>query len=471
MLRLGTNLTRVLAVSAGLLSAGAGFDVRTIPIEHPDAGLVMADADRDGIADFLVLSGSRVVIHGSRWNGAVIEVQLEKGVSAFDVADLDGDGLGELIAVAGGRILRYVLEQPGKTPTAEVLFSLDTHLSNTSGAPFAHVLTAVHEGQTVLALPRGQGLEYRSIEGELIAVFPVHDPGPGLFGPHFSAWNVHPARTGPPNALEYQVDRLRTAALPPSFYPQTSQSPRRGQRRATRQQLRDVANRTPESWPWFALRTAGDSTDRVLYALVQPALTDTVLRIRRRPENRRPLHSESFQIGPRRVYPGRPVPPGDRLPDFNGDGYTDLVLWRTPLPGASVGSFIRVAQRGTWPITLMIHLYDPARGRYAGNAKGRLQCELPVSWYIVQERATPLRNLLFRDFDRDGQTDIAFTSAPNEFALWIYRDGFAEKPDYTDVFPEAITRIEQVVDRAQNGTLTVVLRGERALYAVSLPEE
>ncbi|MCX5758457.1 MAG: VCBS repeat-containing protein [Candidatus Hydrogenedentes bacterium] len=426
-----------------MLCLSALFDVKTIPLHTPDSHVFLAHADRDSQADVFVLEKGAITVFSSLLDN-VRTIPLPDGTTAVDVADLDNDGQTELVVVCGDRILSIRLDAE-ETPTPHDLFSLHTQLAeqesgspSSSATPYPFVLTVLRDGKTLLALPCEETFELRTPDG---------------------AWTSEPARLRARDGIEGGVSR--TVAFEPDLPDELEGAPvhARSFRRGTPSQTRDAALLGQESWPWFPLTLDGRGNMRVLYALAASDFWDTVVRIQG--------YAGKSVTSPERRYPGRLVALEEDLPDFNHDGYADLLLWSTPDPGMSVGAATRVIAAGTWPVSLSAHLFSPEKGRYEPAAASRVTCAVPIAWFLTPEESGPVRHCVLRDFDGDGRTDLACATAPNRFVVWRYTEsGFSPSPDFERSFPEPIAEAAFKADLAGNGKTSLGLRTEHALYVL-----
>jgi hypothetical protein len=170
-----------------------------------------------------------------------------------------------------------------------------------------------------------------------------------------------------------------------------------------------------------------------------------------------------IEEGPMRSYPGR-LGVLEDSPDFNGDGFADLLLWNTPMPGTSVESLVRTLLGRTWPVRLTVHLFSVEKQRFEPSVAASLSVKAPVPWFLDEEG--PVRHPVFRDFNGDGNSDLAFCTDENTFSVWLYQDGFKSAPDETHVFDEPITRVELTADLDESGRHAIVLRSEHHRHAL-----
>ena len=447
------------------------FDVVTIPLDNPDAQVLFAQASADPVAALLVLEGNRLSVHSATSKGQPA-VDLPEGTSVFDVADLDDDSVPELVLIKGNLVARLPFGQREPSP----LFEAETLLSASSRHPKPYTIVVSHEGEKALALPTEEALEIRGIDGALLATYPVAEPenARGFLSASLAAWTVWPPQVAPMGGLEMRLSRIGTFPyeLPPALACSSPHSDRPG-RRIPASQLMDIADLDPSNWPWFPLR-AGDDAARVLFAPAKPSLRDTLVIVRGKPKRLAPWAAQANQPEPARRYPGllvnsvedtagwaRPGP----LPDFNGDGFTDLLLWDAPEPGRSVESLTRAASLRTWPVRVAARLYDAGNQRYESKPSGLIESELPIAWFLLLHRGTPMRSCVLRDFNGDGQTDCGWRCDERRFAVWLYGDrGFTCSPAFSIQLPEPDTHVELVANLDGVRWASIVLRGSRAVY-------
>lgn len=449
--------------------AAALFDAFTVDLQDSRARVFLAKADADDTADIFVLTGRYLTAYSTARGGeACCHVAFEEGTSAFDVADLDGDGQNEIVAVCGDRLVKYDLEMEPNAPT--VLFEHHTLLSDAASDPYPHVVVVEHDAKAYLALPLEDFVELRSPDGTFESRYTIKDASDqDLF-----VLVARASRLGPPDAIEISLSRKIDLS---QGLPEELGSPEPIALRHRRYQRADAAYRAArneeyEDWPWFPLKTDWGVGTRVLFA--KPKFDRTLIRIYEGPPNavwtRAEWYSgEGVKVSPAKQYPGGIVVTPEDLPDFNGDGYVDLVLCSAPEPKLSVGSVTRVITGGSWPLHVTVHLFSPEENRYEAKPFGKVSSRVPPVWFLVTEQGVPIRNCVLRDFNGDGLSDCGWSVAENEFDVWLCNDanGFAEKPDWTYTFPEEGVAREFAAplsaDGKQVGT-SVAFRGEKKLY-------
>jgi hypothetical protein len=451
----------MMALALCALLGAAVFDVQTLPIANVEAQVMFAPADGDEVPDLFVIDNQTVTMYPSR-GGHPLALRLPEGTSVVDLFDVAGDGQVALLALHGGTVLKYELDEGGLAAGPQLLFRASTPLNEPRPQPVPYVMGLMWEGRPVVALPEASRLVLRSLEGEEIAAFPISAaPGAGIdYSRPLHVRSVEPNQVGSGTALELRVSiiediepHLPDALAPP---PQPLRS-----RPATLSHAREAAGGDPSTWPWFPLAADGDSPARVFYALEPPEFRDTLIRIG-------PLEAgEAAGAGQAFRYPGALFAYSEgSLPDFNGDGYTDLFLWKSPIPGISLDALTRAAVGGTWPLTTTIHLYAPEKGRFEPRPHSPIRHQAPVAWFMTTEQGSPLRNVVLNDFNGDGRTDFGCSDGPNSFAIWLYNDGFSQRPDFRHSFPQPLGRLEATLDAAQDGVVALVFRSPSAFHVI-----
>lgn len=440
------------------------FETRVIPIGEPQARVVIAPVEEGRPAGLFVLSGNTLTLHRLEDDARPMVRNLPEGVSAFDLADITGDGRSEILAVKGSEILSMDAAGDADSPV-EVLFECDTLFARGPSLPFPHVLAVAHHGERLLALPRESSLDLRRPDGTRVDAYPVSETSRG-YGSAFIARALDPPQAGKADALEIRVDNVREfrADMPEGM---GQPAPGYGARHGTPRRLRDAGALDYEQWPWFPLRSEPEAGSRVLFALGGRDFTDTRIRIRTpqavSDDNR---GAGGFRVGPERRYRGSIIAPAGELPDFDGDGFTDIVLWNTPRFGTTVDSIAQTMVRGTWSLQLHIHLFSPEKNRYEPAPATVIRRSVPVRWFLAMEGGAPLRHSVFADFDGDGKTDIGFSDAANRFLIWLERGRTTGEPDYSQTFPAEIASVEGVVELDDTGRAALLLRSEGAIFVV-----
>jgi hypothetical protein len=460
-------------------SMGAAFEVHAVALPPNNvpgrlpAAVMAIHADNDAVADVLVLDGYRLTAHRANSSQGVLWTRtLAPATTAFDVSDVDLDGYPDLIAIERSAVRRYDLRAEGRGQEPVTLFEQSNHLANGATQPFPYVLITERNGQILIALPVDSALELRSLDGALVEQFPIDDPvAQGTsFGPPFSAWSQHPPQMGRRGDLEFRVrhsleaDANVLAELGPSAARNVSG------RRGSLGQARDAADLDTVHWLWFPLTKETAGAPRALYALAGPGYTSTQIRIRTVTKaEATPLGAfhqmpDAIQVSTPRLFPGIVVTQPETYPDFNGDGFTDLLLWKAKRPGTSLDTLARAIAGGAWPVRLTVHLFNPENMRYRGRAASQIPLDLSLAWLLEPEAGAPLRHLVLRDFNDDGFTDLGCATTENAYAVWLYEEGFGNTPDYEQDFGEPIDRIAFAEDFQGDGRISLGIRCKKTLY-------
>lgn len=445
------------------------FDVNTIPLANPQDHVFLAQVAVNARPSVFVLDGNALTMYPVGAPAAPAAIFLEPGTSAFDVADIDGDGHHEIIAVCRDRIVRSAIPAAGEASPPQDLFTLHTQLSVPGTGPYPYVLAIQREGRTLIALPCESTFELRSPDGKLVSSYPIGADAPRRvsYGSPFLTLSDDPAYLGRGNALQMSVDRHIEFVpdLPPDLMPAEIEAPLLRERSSYR--MRVAAEREDEEWPWFPLKTDGSTLQRVLFASSPQDFLETRVRIRESKSLTDDLSDKGATMGPERRYPGVMILPDSDLPDFNHDGYTDLILWKAPMPGITVDALTRALTGRSWPLQLTVHLFSPEKRRYEPIPSAHIAFTAPIDWFFLMEHTTPLRGVVLRDFNGDGRTDMGCCVAPNRFCVWLYGDtGFAEEPDFTQTFPEPVTDSAFQEDLDGKGRTSLGIRTEKALYVL-----
>lgn len=458
----------LLAVCGGL------FDVSSVAVEQETAVSFFAPLSSEGPAGLFILDGSRLVVHSVALPETRV-IPMEHGTSVVDVFDADGDGISEVIAVCGKNILRYKIPEQGPIPPAETLFTAPSLFSGSVLQPRPHVLAVNYASKVLIALPCEEHLELRRLDGTIETQWSVRMAAgqSSPVGPTFSAWTMLAPQIAGRDGLEMRVSRTweYAVALPDDLRPPERSTPRF--RHVPQIQFLELSEVDQDRWPWFPLRVDGNGDARVLYAPAQPGFKDTLVRIRGEQNASLPGGARPMKTSPVRRYPGLPALAEDELPDFDKDGFTDLLLWTSPDPIAGTDALGRILAEGVWPVRVSAHLYRPEKARYDPRPASSISLKLPISWFLIPERGTPLRHRVFRDFNGDGRTDCGWSSRGSRFEAWLFQEnGFPKEPSFGLVAPEPIERVEHCADLDQKGRTSVVLRTRRALHVLyaSIPE-
>lgn len=447
-----------------LCTLAAAFDLQSISLTDPNADVFFAHADADGTADLFVRDRDLLTIFPSAHARTPRTIPLGDGVSMFDVGDLDGDGNPELVFFRGQQVCMAPLSPQESVSPTQVLFETDS-LPAASGEPQRRVLVVNRREQQVIALFRAEALEFVSPDGQVIERLEpstTEDRQTTRSNP-FHATAQQSPQPGFPHALEMRIRRVD--GFPPDLL--DSLLPGNGTTstpawHATYAQARDAASREPATWPWIPLQ-AGSTDLRILFALSAPDLRATVVRVQEfiRTDDG---NVENVKLGPPRRYPGIPVLTNDTPPDFNADGYADILLWHAPQPGRSMDALNRALSMQTWSLRLAAHVYLPDRRRYDPHPLGLIDTQLPLGWFLNPRSGVPLTHRLLRDLNGDGATDLALATGEAEFSIWLFDDGFSSEPDFRQRFATPITAIPLHADLDGTGNTAIILAAPNAYH-------
>lgn len=441
-----------------LLSA-ALFDVQVVPLNDGAYPFAVPSTGSKGV--ICVLDGPTVTVYPA--HGAPRSLVFEPGTSAFDVADLDSDGQPDVVAVCGDRIRQYTFSEPATEP--QTLFRLNNQFSGHSPKPYPYAFLVERDKKKMLALPCEETFEARALDGTSIASYPIGDNAPRRisYGRPFQSHSVFPTQAASPTAIENEVTRLIDfqPELPSDLLPLDSAST--VARRVTGLQIREAGHLDATQWPWFRLKKDAAGTDRVLYALSPPEYRDTLVCIRKVDPVERIKDSDD-DISPSKRYPGIPIVSAVP-PDFNGDGYADLLLWGNGELMLSMDTITKTITTGAWPVTLSVHIFSPQKGRFEPSPAARLTVSVPIAWLISAESEPPVRYYVLEDFNGDGRTDLGCSLSPDTYTVWLYgQSGFETSPDFSYRTVTPITALAFYGDLEQTGRATIVLQTQNNLH-------
>lgn len=450
--------------------AASQFNVSVIPLPTESADVFLIPGDSHAVADVCVLHGNNLQAHSMTKGAVPWSLTLPEGTSAFDILHDDGTGGRTLLAVCGERILSYNVPPAGPDAAPRELFRLQTRLAEPDFGPYPHVLWVNRGERCLLALPRGEALELRTMEGQQVETFPMR-PETYDDGSVHRAFRAYPTGRnwiGSRAAFEFRINTeiVLEAVLPEDLAPPPAKIEDSRVWRVARWRLSET---DPSTWPSFPLRTKGEAAARVFF--IETGGQGTRLRLGEPEASTTESDEPNWKIGPERRYPGTIlVGEMEDLPDFNGDGYVDLLMWKVEEPGVSVEALTRAVMGGSWPIRFTVHLFDPKEKRYEPRPSTGWECRVPILWFLDPDSEMLSRTLILPDLDDDGRTDFAAGTNPKEFSVWLYRDGFSDKPDHTARFPEEIERLEFCTPVQEGKPPAIGLRGKSAVYVLRFAE-
>lgn len=444
--------------------SGAFFELHSIPLEVPPGHVgrspaltFFANADNDGVADLFVLESNLLSIHSHK--GEIRQAVLPQGVSVFDVADLDKDGMFELVAIQGRSVVRIPIALQGDAPEPSVLFTCDSLWANATDGPVPRVLVVQRDGAPAIVVPARAGMEYHGVDGKIVETKPYENID--LDDRTIYAYPyIRPGAKG--LLLRYSaVSTYQSPLAKPDFLHEGSLN-EMGSVFGSVVRLRNAGADDPVNWPWFVVHQEKGVATRA-YCAVDDSMV-TVVRTCDITVDADGFPASIAAPGPPRRYPGALVMSATGLPDFNGDGYKDVLLWNSPRPGISVDALLRAVVGRHWPVTLTVHLYSPGKGRFEPEAATALTFRIPVAWFL--DGPSPLRDAVLADFNGDKKTDLGMCIEDNEYGIWLYSDGFAAVPDEKHRFSENITEVATTGDVSGNGKTSIVLRSDHYVYAL-----
>lgn len=451
-------------LAASCMMLGASFEVNSIGLTSKESKVNIVNLDDGPGGDILIIDGLRLTAYNGRTLEQVSTVTLEAGTTCFDVADITGDGRAKVIAVHGEQIVAYDFPEMGQpmAPPRE-LFTARSLLAIAGNEPYSRILTIPHGDTTAIALPFEHGMELRGIDGELLTTIPTREEdleeghaNETLRSDSGSSYDI-----GGPEALVASLTHSRFFRPDWSGFPEP-------ERKLSGYSWGLLWRRTepPEEWPWFPLKTNREFGPVALVAASGLEMMESVVRIASIPPESESVgfRPDIENIGRQRRYSGQALLTY-QLPDFNNDGYTDLVLWRTPLPGLSTDALTRALSTGMWGVDVTVHLYDPQNERFEPAPSASLHCLVPATRFLNFPES-PLDHVVLLDFDGDGRTDFACSTVHNRFAISLYGDnGFPRTPDFERAFPGGFYIVFSG-DFDETGRAVVMLRTDDALYVI-----
>jgi hypothetical protein len=449
------------------------FNVAIVPAQGEGQQVYFAAIDSNRIADLVVQTGRD--LHIRLDDGQEHAFSIPDGVSAYDIYDLGGDGRSKLIAIRGYEVLVLdPLTNSAETSVGGPLFEAESLYAMPTTEPYRQVLVKRYQQQTAILLPQAERLVAYSLDGSILGEFPNLPDAPRYVAEFTSStWFQDDRMTPGANVTSITQESELIPNLPPELRPPDSPLSIAYGRYYNSSSILPAffgleLKAGDHAGTWDGTLISSD-TNRVRFAVVRnDDAGNRLVFLRDLPLAEDGADWAGAKDGPVRKYPGR-IPSeygwsGSLLydrPDFNGDGFMDLILWNAPQPGMSVDSIMRTVIGRTWPIRLTVHLYSPDKQRFEPKPAHAINCKVPVTWFLEWG---PIRNLSLADFDGDGKTDIALSTDEKEYKVWLAANGFTGNADWTHVFPEPVENLLQTADLGGNGRSSILLRGEKNLY-------
>ncbi|GMU93343.1 MAG: hypothetical protein AMXMBFR4_24010 [Candidatus Hydrogenedentota bacterium] len=409
----------------------------------------VADVDGDGRGEVVVdQEGTLQVVYRQR---DVLEIKLPNELLVYDIADLDGDGTTDLVGLTANAAVRAPIRS-GEIEWTPLFDTRSRYSNMVNRFAVPAVLAVRHKDGVRIGIPAEQGVEIRGIDGSLFDSIPYQSTGGS-----FSDDSFETRSSRGEGGLELRVFRrlTRETHTVPDIAEMQAPPVRA---RSSGRHMEDLPEGGEREWAW--VRVHADSvTGRTIRAYVreESGFSCSVC-IASLIESRDGTAAEPVKLGPARSYPGKLYA---QPHDVNGDGFSDLLLWNTPVPATSVDSLMRTLTGRTWPVTLTVHLFSPGKERFEPKPATLLTVRLPVAWFLS---GTLFDSDALGDFNGDGTVDLAMRTGESEYSIWLFSDGFAQTPDEVHQLPEPITRREFVEDLDGTGKFSIVLRSAKHIY-------
>ena len=459
---------------AHLVAAPDLFDVSSVPVKDEEQQAYFAVVDANRTADLCVQNGRD--LHIRLDNGKEHMFVLPEGVSAYDIYDIDGDSRSEVIAIRGGQVLAFdPLLVSGEQSTGRLLFEANSLYAMEMAEPSPQVLVKTFQQKLTLLLPQPDSLTVYTLDGTILDRFFDLPDVPRVFDEFMSDTGFRPEVEPREVSWTYvSQDSKLIPGLPPELQPPDVPFaiPVDGLDYLNEKEFLSFPYRSSTgkySGSWDRVIVSEDS-NRIQYAnLRNDENGNTLVFMVDVPLVAGKQDWSGAEGGPVRRYPGRlstrPVSGAFSIlavrPDFDGDGFMDLILWDAPKPGMSVESIMRTVVSRSWPLRLTIHTYSPDKQRFEPKPAYAINYKVPITWFL---ESGPFRNFSLADFDGDGKTDLALSTDEKEYRVWLAASGFSRDPDWIHTFPEPIEETLQTAELSGDGRHSILLRGEKNLY-------
>lgn len=446
---------------AGLVAAPDELSVQRYSAEHEDAHLYVLPVEQSTVPKIVILDDLTLTLYPANSSRASLSHTIPADTLLFDLVDTNGDGELELFTLSPSAFYHH----SGVQGTALVeLFSVEPSLYWTVDRPFLHPLVVPYLDAYHAAIPHLNEIRMMSLTGEEVIRFPkVMSNADALF-----SLPVQSNQLGMEGSFEFRVDALLTT---PIVVPQALRSTviRELYEPLSPRKLRVAAKMEVEAWPQFPLTTRADDMSMVLYASQGPEHVNTIIRLKKAVPRSVPNSTEPFSFSPKRMYPGTIAIADSGLPDFNGDGYYDLVLWSVPMPGHSTAKLLNSIQSQLWDLEISIHLYNPEKGLYEARPMSRIRTEIALQYLFTRQSQHPLHNLSFADMNHDGKSDLIYSPTPDSVEVWLYKSGFRGEPHYRNTFSHNVSLVSVPSQDVSTESHSILMRDELSIYRLSIP--
>ncbi len=443
-----------------LLCASEEMAVQQYSAQHDNAALYVLPSGQGRVPNIVILDDQKLSLYPANSSRSLFSHTIADDTLMFDLVDTNADGRPELFTLSPG-VLRHFVEGNAQ----EELFFIEPVLPWKVDQPFLHPLIISYLDAFHAAIPHLDHMRLMNFSGEEVTTFPKVTTG---MDPVFSV-PIQPNQVGGTSALEFRVDALLSTPIEvPKDLRITSM--RDSYETVTPRKLRDSEKLEVDLWPQFPLKVSPESMRMVSYASHGPEHVNTLIRIKQPVPRSVPNVTEAFRYSPARMYPGTIAIAESGLPDFNGDGYFDLVLWSVPLPGYSASKLLNSLQTQRWPLIVSIHLFDPVKGLYGARPEARIKTDIALQYLFTRQSFSPLHNLSFADMNHDGFSDVIFSPTPNSVEVWLYKDGLSKEPEYRNQFKHAVSMIAVPEQDKEYESHSLLMRDGSSIYRLSLSD-
>jgi len=437
-------------LAAGTLAVYGAVQAERFDLGAPGATAFFADADGDGRPELCVATSETIAVTWLDTSPVTRALDLPAGLWAVD----PGPGPAERSQEPGVYWLRanrlewVSLEPASEAGEAVEVVRLEAALPLAQSAPAPFPLRRqTPEGVTFL-VPTPRGIDRYRADGTREE---TPDNAAGVqwlttrFQPGLRA-ETWPTRSGVNVALRYDFDTETTAArIPPRW--------------GTPEQWRAAPADAPERWPWFYLSRDPASAARAYFRVTGASEPRTIVRV----QPGGPASTEPPGLA--QEYPGYPMAAPDYPgPDVDGDGDTELFLWRGKRALAPGSAAARIWREGVWTVYLEMRDYDTGRRRFGGSPAWRAREEVPMRWLLHAERTGPVRHLAMPDWNGDRRTDLGYAVSPTEYVTWTASEADDTLADRTAfVFDAPLVRIAASATLEGGATMLLLLTETEAV--------